>query len=347
MDLSKIKWITAEGPDSDIAISSRVRLARNLKDIPFPHLLDSHRADEVIKKAGKVLSANPVLAKDSELYELANISQSKKEMLVELHMISPELANSTKGAVIVNNDESMSIMINEEDHLRIQTVFPGLQLENAFDFADKIDDVFEERLNYAFDENIGYLTACPTNVGTGMRASVMLHLPVLSLTEKIGPIFSTISQLGIVVRGLFGEGTRVTGDLYQISNQITLGKTEKDIVQNVTSVAKQIIQSERKIRDNLSKEIQYRLEDKILRSYGILTNAKLITTKEAMSLISDVRLGIDLGIITNSSLKDINSLFIATGPAYIDEMAQRPLTDLEREQKRAEFIKNQLTKKMR
>lgn len=202
--------------------------------------------------------------------------------------------------------------------------------------------MLEAKLDFAFDEKIGYLTACPTNVGTGMRASVMMHLPVLTMMDQIGQIFSTISQVGLVVRGIYGEGSQAKGNLYQISNQITLGKSEEDIIQNVVGVARQILMSERKIRQNLSGEARIRLEDKILRSYGMLTNAKLVSSQEALAYISDVRLGVDMGIIKNLKPSVLNGLFIMTGPAYIQEMSKDVQTSMERDLYRADFIRQKM-----
>ncbi|WP_422447012.1 protein arginine kinase [Thermoanaerobacterium sp. DL9XJH110] len=344
MDPSRIKWINSSGPDSDIVISSRIRLARNLKDVPFPHLLSESRAQEVIEKIYGACRANAVLSRDTELYIMRDLSEGQKSLMVEMHLISPDMAASNKGAVIINEDKTVSIMINEEDHLRIQTVFSGLQPEAAFDLASKIDDVLEEKLDFAFDEKIGYLTACPTNVGTGIRASVMMHLPVLTMLNQTAQIFSTISQVGLVVRGLYGEGTQATGNLYQISNQITLGKSEEDIIQNLIGVARQIISSERKARRNLSGEARLRLEDKIMRSYGLLTNAKLVSSQEAMTYISDVRLGVDMGVIRDLKPDDLNVLFILSGPACIQEMARRSLSPLERDLSRADFIRKKILK---
>jgi protein arginine kinase len=261
-----------------------------------------------------------------------------------MHRISMDLTDSKNGAVFVNKDETVSIMINEEDHLRIQIMLPGLQLDEALKKIDGIDDLLEGKLDFAFDEKIGYLTACPTNVGTGMRASVMMHLPVLTMMDQIGQIFSTISQVGLVVRGIYGEGSQAKGNLYQISNQITLGKSEEDIIQNVVGVARQILMSERKIRQNLSGEARIRLEDKILRSYGILTNAKLVSSQEALAYISDVRLGVDMGIIKNLEPSVLNGLFIMTGPAYIQEMSNNAMTPMERDVFRADFIRQKMEK---
>jgi len=342
MDPTQISWVDSSGPESDIVISSRVRLARNLKDVPFPHLLSEAESVKIVNDVHDSIRRNPALSSKIELFNMNELSNEQRLLLSELHLISPDMTNYLKGAVIINQDETMSIMINEEDHLRIQTMLSGLQLGNAYKIADEIDDLLEERLDYAFDEKKGYLTACPTNVGTGIRASVMVHLPVLTMMDQIGNIFATISQVGLVVRGLYGEGTQGHGNLYQISNQITLGKSEQDIIQNVMGVAKQIITSERKARQNLSGEARIRLEDKILRSYGILKNARLITSQEALSYISDVRLGVDMGIVKDLNAKDLNGLFIITGPSYIQEMANKVLPPLERDLYRANFIRKKM-----
>lgn len=345
METSRINWIKTTGPDSDIVMSSRIRLARNLSDVPFPHFLPKAKALDIIMDVEAAFKACPALSEDSAVFVMKDLSLDERNLLSELHLISPAMVQLDQGAVIVSPDESIGIMVNEEDHLRIQTMFPGFAPLSAFELASRVDDVLEERLDYAFDEKIGYLTSCPTNVGTGLRASVMLHLPVLTLMEQVGPMLSTISQLGLVARGIYGEGSQSRGNLYQISNQITLGKSEEDIIQNVTCVVKQIINSERKARQNLSEEAKIRLEDKILRSYGILANAKLVSSKEAMTHISDVRLGVEMGIIPDLSLEDANALFIYAGPAYIQGMTKEQLTPQSRDLKRAEIIKGKLTKR--
>ncbi|ADL08838.1 protein arginine kinase [Thermosediminibacter oceani] len=344
LDTSRIGWINSTGSEGDVVISSRVRLARNLKDVPFPHLLNGSQAEEVIYRVYEAFTSNAVLAKDARLYLMEDLSETEKNLLVEMHFISPDLARDNKGAVIISGDRRLSIMINEEDHLRIQCVFPGLDPQEAYELASRVDDVLEEQLDFAFDERLGYLTACPTNVGTGIRVSVMMHLPMLTMLRQVDRMFSTVAQLGLVVRGLYGEGTEAWGNLYQISNQITLGKSEEDIIQNVLSVAGQIIASERQARRNLKGEDRLRLEDRILRSYGILTNSRLMTTQEAMALISDVRLGVDLGIIKNLKPEELNNLFITAGPSYIQQVYKKDMTPLERDLNRANFLRGKLLK---
>ncbi|MCG0275920.1 MAG: protein arginine kinase [Thermosediminibacteraceae bacterium] len=342
LDTSKIGWINSTGPDSDIVITSRVRLARNLKDVPFPHLLNRLQAKEVIEMVYKAFLSNAVLSKDARLYYMEDLSETEKNLLVEMHFISPDLARDDRGAVIISSDRRISVMINEEDHLRIQCIFSGLDPQGAYDLASRVDDVLEEQLDFAFDEQLGYLTACPTNVGTGIRVSVMMHLPVLTMLKQVDRMFSTMAQLGLVVRGLYGEGTESWGNLYQISNQITLGKSEEDIIQNLLSVAGQIIASERQARRNLNGEERLRLEDRILRSYGILTNSRLLSTQEAMRYISDVRLGVDLGIIKNLKPEELNNLFITAGPSYIQEVFKKTMTPLERDLNRANLLRQKL-----
>ena len=243
------KWMDGDGPESDTVISSRVRLARNLSEIPFPYLMSKEDSEEITKKVNKVLQENS--PNEFELVTMRDLSFLARKALVEKHLISPSLADNDNGAAIIRYDEVVSIMVNEEDHLRIQTLFSGQQLEKAWQLCNKIDDILEARLNYAFSEQMGYLTSCPTNVGTGIRVSVMVHLPALIMTGQLNRIFSTISQVGLTVRGLYGEGTQAIGNIYQISNQITLGQTESEIIENLNGVTKQIIEQERAVREVL------------------------------------------------------------------------------------------------
>src|SRR5690606_2870971 len=220
------------------------------------------------------------------------------QVLVEKHLISPALANESRcGALILDRTESVSIMVNEEDHLRIQCLYSGFQVKEAWDKASRIDDLFEEAVDYAFDETRGYLTSCPTNVGTGIRASVMMHLPALVMTKQINRILQAVTQVGLAVRGLYGEGSEALGNLFQISNQITLGQSEEEIIDNLHNVARQILEHEKAARQRLLAESRIRLEDRICRSYGTLRHAVVMDSKEAAQRLSDVRLGIDLGLI--------------------------------------------------
>ena len=229
--------------------------------------------------------------------KLSDLSELERRVLVEKHLISPNLANESRcGAVILSDNESVSIMINEEDHLRIQCLYPGFQIQEAWELASRIDDIFEEMADYAFDERRGYLTSCPTNVGTGIRASVMMHLPALVLSQQINRILSAVTQVGLAVRGIYGEGSEALGNLFQMSNQITFGQSEEEIIENLHSVARQIIEHESAARKRSLQNRSVRLEDRVNRSYGILSYAAIMDSKEAAQRLSDVRLGVDLGI---------------------------------------------------
>ncbi|OJH18554.1 protein arginine kinase [Heyndrickxia sp. FSL K6-6286] len=337
-------WMSKEGPDSDIVLSSRIRLARNFKDYKFPTLFSNEEAREIISKVESVLHTDFHLEGNQvELLKMDQLQALQKKVLVEKHLISPNLADdSSHGAVILSGEEDVSIMINEEDHIRIQCLFPGLQLKEALDKANKIDDLMEEHIDYAYSEKLGYLTSCPTNVGTGLRASVMVHLPGLILTQQMNRIIPAINQLGLVVRGIYGEGSEALGNIFQISNQITLGKSETDIVEDLISVVQQIIAQERSAREALIKTSNIQLEDRVFRSYGVLTNSRIIESKEASQCLSDVRLGIDTGYIKNVSKNILNELMIFTQPGFLQQYAGGPLRPYERDIRRATLIRERL-----
>lgn len=344
MDNAISSWMNQDGPESDIVLSSRIRLARNLKEASFPTVFTSEEGKKVLKKvedrmAGQYLSGLGTL----EMVKMNDLKPLEKEVLVEKHLISPLLAKeSDQGACLISENEEVSIMINEEDHVRIQCLFPGLQLEEALDVASRIDDWIENELDYAFDEKIGYLTSCPTNVGTGLRASVMVHLPGLVLTRQIDRVISAINQLGLVVRGMYGEGSEALGNLFQISNQMTLGKSEEDIVEDLNSVVKQIIMQEKLARDALMQTSNIQLEDRFFRSLGLLSNARIIESKEAARCLSDVRLGIDLGYIPNITKHILNELMVVTQPGFLQRYAGGPLNPKERDIRRATLIRERL-----
>ncbi|MBS4197830.1 protein arginine kinase [Lederbergia citri] len=336
-------WMSAEGPDSDIILSSRIRLARNFRNYKFPTLFSNEEAREIINQLKEIHSDLFDSYGVMEFLEVEDLKTLQKRVLVEKHLISPRLAeNASHGAVILSENEDISIMVNEEDHIRIQCLFPGLQINEALKRANEIDDLLEEKIDYAFDENLGYLTSCPTNVGTGLRASVMVHLPALILTRQMNRIIPAINQLGLVVRGMYGEGSEALGNIFQISNQITLGKSEEDIVGDLTSVVQQIIAQERSAREALVKTSNIQLEDRVFRSYGILANSRVIETKEAAECLSDVRLGIDTGYIKHLSRNILNELMILTQPGFLQQYAGGPLRPAERDIKRAAFIRERL-----
>ncbi|MGI6112888.1 MAG: protein arginine kinase [Mahellales bacterium] len=341
-----VNWIKNKGPDSDVVISSRIRLARNIQDIPFPSIMDDKQAEEVVKTIkDAIFNSNTILASEFIDLQIDKLNDIDIQRLVEIHVISPDLIkNRKRSAVLLRRDETVSIMINEEDHLRIQCLNPGFQLENVWDLADKIDDVIEENVTYAFDEHLGYLTCCPTNVGTGIRASVMLHLPALTITGYIKGMLQTISKIGLTVRGLYGEGTEATGNMFQLSNQLTLGQSEEDIINNVTTVTHQLVEKERAARENIARHDQYGLEDKVYRSYGILSNARKISSKEAMDLLSDVRMGVDMGILKEVDINTINQLMFEIQPASVQKLAGEIHRVEQRDIARAGVIRQRLNK---
>lgn len=337
-------WMCAEGPDSDIVLSSRIRLARNFRNYKFPTIFSTEEGQQVINAVYETVKEHHFSTIGNlELLVMDELQPLHKRVLVEKHLISPHLAeNSVLGACILSENEEVSIMVNEEDHIRIQCLFPGLQLSEALNIANEIDDQIEQHVHYAYDEEIGYLTSCPTNVGTGMRASVMMHLPGLVLTHQLNRIIPAINQLGLVVRGIYGEGSEALGNIFQISNQITLGKSEEDIVEELQSVVAQLISQERSAREALAKTSNIQLEDKVFRSYGILSNCRIIESKEAANCLSDVRLGIDMGYIKNISKNILNELMILTQPGFLQQYAGGPLRPDERDIRRASLIRDRL-----
>lgn len=337
-------WMKNKGPDADIVISSRVRLARNLQEISFPMIGDQEQLQEVVKQVdSKFTGQSHDMFGQLELLKMNDLTENEKRVLVEKHLISPKLSNESKaGSVLLSEDESMSIMINEEDHLRIQCLMSGFQLDQGLTYANDMDDWLEEKLDFAFDEKRGYLTSCPTNVGTGLRSSVMMHLPALVLSKKLNRILPAINQLGLVVRGIYGEGSEALGNLFQISNQTTLGKSEKDIVNDLRSVVTQLIQHERSARETLLEESKVQLEDRIFRSYGILAYSRRIESKEAMQRLSDVRMGIDIGLIKNVTGNILNELMIVTQPGFLQQYAGESLTADQRDERRASLIRERL-----
>ena len=342
IDNTLSSWMNEEGPESDIVLSSRVRLARNLQNHMFSTLLKSEEANSIIEQVENQLKP---LQEQQEfvMLKMAEMQSLEKRMLVEKHLISPHLAEqSPYGACLLSQDEKVSIMFNEEDHVRIQCMLSGLQLSEALEKANELDDIIEEKVDYAFDEKRGYLTCCPTNVGTGLRASVMMHLPGLIITQQMSRIIPAINQLGLVVRGIYGEGSEALGNIFQISNQTTLGKSENDIVHDLTIVVQQIITQERLAREALVSTMNIQLEDRVFRSLGILSHSRIIESKEAAKCLSDVRLGIDLGYIKNISKMILNELMILTQPGFLQQYAGGELRPQERDYRRATFIRERL-----
>lgn len=334
-------WLSG-GTWHPIVISSRVRLARNLAKLPFPGWAKKServRILEEIKPEVDTLSA----IKEGFSEQLNELSATEKQVLVERHLISREHAAKGMGsAVVINPSQSISIMINEEDHLRMQAITCGLELEKTFQMIDEIDTALEAQLDFAFDEELGYLTACPTNVGTGMRASAMVHLPGLVLGEQINQVVNSVNKIGLAVRGLYGEGTEAMGNLFQVSNQTTLGEKEDQIIGRLHKVIETLIQRETQARENLLATKRTTLLDQIGRAYGILTHAYSISSKEALNLISVLRLGIDLGFFPEEGRAIINQLLMETQPAHLQNVSQQKLAAEERDHLRADIVRDRL-----
>lgn len=282
---------------------------------------------------------NPYLSEHYEIKILKEVNSLKRQELVEKHLMSTNLLNNyTKGALIVSKDKEMSIMVNEEDHIRIQCIKNGLNLDEAFENASNIDDFLEEKMEYAFDERLGFLTSCVTNLGTGLRASVMMHLPGLRMIGELKNMIQTLSKIGLTVRGAYGEGSEALGNMFQISNQITLGVSEKDIILAVKNIIHQIVDKEKKARSILFEKDKVLIEDKIFRSYGVLRNARILSYKESMMLLSDVILGVDLGLLNEVNNLTLHHIINSIQPASLQLLYNQNFSDRERDIKRAELI---------
>ncbi|GEA14633.1 protein-arginine kinase [Moorella sp. E308F] len=336
------KWMEGSGPQADIVISSRIRLARNLKGMPFPNLMNEAQEVKVIRQVSQAIRAPGVFQAVGELklQTLRELSPVERQILVEKHLISPDLAEG-KGekAVVLRDDEAISIMVNEEDHLRLQCLLPALMLHEAWRLADAADDALENELDFAFDQERGYLTACPTNVGTGLRASTMLHLPALVLTKQAGQVLTALTKVGVTVRGLYGEGTEAQGNIFQVSNQITLGRSEEEIINNLSAVTVRLADQEREARELLRKQNRWQLEDRVGRAYGVLTNARVLSSQEALQLLSDVRLGVEMKILRGIDQRLINQLMVRIQPAYLQFTAGKEMTPFERDVRRAAMVR--------
>lgn len=340
-------WITSNAKNEDLVLSSRIRLARNLDKTSFPHKLEIDKRKELIKlveNAFYTFSQKDDEFKTIYLWEKDNIFN---ETFLERHLISKKLLdNESSAAFIVDKNETVSIMINEEDHIRIQSITSGFNLDEALDLSNKIDNLLEEKLDYAFDERIGYLTACPTNIGTGIRASVMIHLPAIVLSNKMNGVVNAITQVGMTVRGLFGEGSKTIGNIYQISNQITLGLSEEEILTNLKVVVNQIIHEENLLKEDIIKRYRYEIEDRIYRALGILKSAILLNSDECLKLLSDVRMGVEMGIIKDVDKVALNKLLVETQNATMQQAVNKEMTNKEKEFNRAKLVRERLTDKV-
>jgi protein arginine kinase len=336
------EWLRGTGKESDIVISSRIRLARNITGYPFLSRANLKQRKEVESLLRKTIIERNI-ARDVSYVNLNQATAVDKLLLVERHLISKEHAEGEgERGVAFGKSETVSLMINEEDHLRIQVIRSGFELKNTWDIIDEIDNILGESLSFAFSSRFGFLTACPTNVGTGMRVSVMLHLPALGMTKHIEKVFNAVGKLGLVVRGLYGEGTKISGDLYQISNQFALGKSEKEILSIIESVIPRITSYERMARKALVMESKDQLEDRIWRSYGMLKAARMITSEEILQLLSQVRMGVNLGLIEEIEMQTLNELFVLTLPAHLQKLQGCELDSAQRNVIRASYVRKRL-----
>ncbi len=336
------EWLRGSGPEGDIVISSRIRLARNLAAFPFTNRASAHQKAEIEgslrERIGK-LELEPRL----EYINVPGLAPVDRQLLVERQLISRELANADgPRGVALGPHETVSLMVNEEDHLRLQVMRSGFALEEAWQEIDSVDDLLEQRVNYAFSDEFGYLTACPTNVGTGMRASVMMHLPAVEWTKQIEKIFRALQKINLAVRGLYGEGSRASGDFYQISNQVTLGKSETAVLGEIREVIPTIVTYERQARAAWLRENRQALQDRISRAKGTLRSATMMTSEETMELLSYVRLGINLGLLEDINIATVNELFIHTQPAHLQKLMGAVLDGEERNAARAQYLRKRL-----
>lgn len=332
------KWYIGAGEQSDIVVSTRIRLARNITEYPFPNKLNTKSRMELNNVIKEALESDNKY--NLRFLEMRTLARFEAASMAERHIISPEFASDLDGrALMLSPEEDISIMLNEEDHIRLQVMKSGFALDEAYSVANEIDDVLGAKFNFAFDERIGFLTQCPTNLGTGMRASVMLHLPALTLSGQIHKLINTVSKLGLTFRGAFGEGTNAVGDMYQLSNQITLGISEEFAIKNLKAITLQLCAQERTAREEMLKDVS--TEDRIFRAYGLLKWARLLSTKELMENLSFVRLGSVTGKI-NIPIETVNELMVSMQPATINARAGQKLPTQERDAIRASEVRNKL-----
>ncbi len=336
------EWLRGTGPEGDIVISSRIRLARNVQGFPFLTRADAKERARVEAFIRGKLEGNRTVPK-LHYFPLAELSAVDRLVLVERHLISREHATSEQNAgVAIAKDECVSVMVNEEDHLRIQVIRSGFLAAETWDQASQVDDAIGKKVPFSFHPEFGFLTACPTNVGTGMRISVLLHLPALVLTKQIEKVFHALGRITFTVRGLYGEGTQASGDFYQISNQVTLGKAEQDLVQDMRNVVPEIVRFERTWRKRLMDENRRKLEDRIWRAWAVLRHARWITSEETLEYLSFVRLGVHLGVLQGVELGTVNELFVFSQPGHLQKTMNRALEAGDRDAARADWIRKRL-----
>ncbi len=331
------------GNEIDIAVTTRIRLARNVRSVPYPAKMTAQMAREMISRVWEAVKNSPI-GENAKLFEMETLSELQKQSLIERHLISTQLAKSAlPAAVIISDDEKVSIMINEEDHIRLQVFAEGLDAEGAYEYAKQIETAISKEIEFDVDEEFGFLTSCPTNAGTGLRASVMLHLPAISLTKSVNPLIKWAANLGMTVRGLYGEGSKASGALFQLSNQVTLGTSEKEIISRFTAAACSLISEERRICAEIYEKSPSMIKDKCLRSLGLLKYGYMISSNEAMQLVSDVCMGKNTGIIKNINLATLREEMFNTMPATLSKDYEN-LSPEERDVKRAQRLQTVLSK---
>lgn len=335
-------WLRLLGPSSNVVLSSRLRLARNLEGFPFPPMAPQQAREKVARLVDEAVNGHENLKHLAHI-PIGSIPLLDRQVLVETHLISPQYAEGASGQLFLVEEEGpISIMVNEEDHLRIQCILPGLNLEKGWERITQVDDDLESRLDFAYQEQWGFLTACPTNVGTGLRASTLVHLPALVITNLFQKVFHAVGQLGLAVRGLYGEGTESQGHFFQLSNQVTLGPSEEEITERVTTVTNQVIAQEMGAREMIKQSHLSQISDRVWRSYGILMAARVMTSNEAIEHLSMVRLGVSMGIFSEIPLTSLNELLISLKPAYIQWILEKELNSDERDVMRATIIRQTL-----
>lgn len=342
IDPTPPSWLSGSGPAADCILSSRIRLARNLRDFPFEPKADRISQVRIVDAVKETLSRTDRLPSGGFI-DTPTMPSLPSRYLLERHLVSPDFAAARHPrGLFVSNDQNLSLMVNEEDHLRFQTLSSGLAFDAAFERVNELDSEVDRSLSYAFSHELGYLTACPTNVGTGMRASVLIHLPGLVLTREIEKVLRGVTQIGYSVRGLYGEGSETKGHFFQLSNQTTIGLSENDIILNLTKICQDLIRLERTGRDFLLSRTRHEIEDKVFRARALLENARVISSDETINLASAVRLGIGLGLVTDLEYRTINEILILSQPAHIQIIAGREMDESERDHYRAKFLRSRI-----
>lgn len=348
LDGQGLKWLDDAGPDHEIVLSTRVRLARNVQGFPFGSKASGEERDRLLEHAREAIASADILG-DVDLWEMSDLDASERTLLLERHLVSRELILGPEGntprasALALSRGQTLGLMVNEEDHLRLQTLRGGFQLVRAWHDVDRLDEELGARLPYAFHHEFGFLTSCPTNVGTGLRASVLIHLPGLVLTKQIQKVLEGMGQLGLTYRGLYGEGSKVVGNFFQVSNQTTLGRTEGDLIEQLESLVGRVIGYEKQARSVLLREAPSVLEDKVWRAYGILSNARSLPFEEMMNLLSGIRLGVSLKLLNTPRVESISRIMIYAQTAHLERAARRRLDETDADVFRATYVREALS----